>query len=354
MDCTQDTTQPRRSHFSMVPHLVDDLNLDPYAFRLYVHIVRRAGDGGTCFESTDNLAEHCKMSAGQVSKAKQELKEAGLINIGWGSGPGGKHHVITLVDVWARNSEHFAEKERSQSESQPSQDEHKERSLDESTESVHCMNAITESVHTVNAIAEMRSPCETKNTHVKNTHKDKEEPFSATSAEPVESEPVKEPELEKANTGPPGDDEKRQPRGRNKLKAELEQYFAEITGLPRPDIETAAAKRSAGSRWWSPLLRMAKACDDDLDRARAMMLWAVEHMDAEGLTISAPQSIEQVALAEQAKRKREFENGKTNGRHNNGTGKAHTGTGQLSQFSSASDETRRRVLDKYTVRAGPE
>jgi DNA-binding MarR family transcriptional regulator len=87
-----------------VPNCVDDMDLSPAAFRIYGRIKRRAGDAGVCDDGTRDLAEHCRMSTGQASQAKRELKDAGLIEIVRRKG----RDVIRVVDVWAENFERFA------------------------------------------------------------------------------------------------------------------------------------------------------------------------------------------------------------------------------------------------------
>ena len=98
-----------RDHFTMLPNLVDELDLDPYAYRLYAHVRRVAGEaGGACWQSTVTLAQRCRMSRGKVVEAKRVLVALGLIHIDKRPGPGGLHDHITLVDIWARNRAHFA------------------------------------------------------------------------------------------------------------------------------------------------------------------------------------------------------------------------------------------------------
>jgi len=98
----------KRSWFTMLPNIVDDMGLDPYAFRLYVHLRRVAGEHGACWQSTETLKDLCKMSMGAVSKAKQTLVKAGLIRIEERKRNGTMHHHITIVDIWARNFAHYA------------------------------------------------------------------------------------------------------------------------------------------------------------------------------------------------------------------------------------------------------
>jgi len=131
---TDDGTE--RKYFLILPNIVDDMGLSPYAFRLYARIKRRAGENGLCFENSKHLAEGCNMSAGSVSKAKRELIEAGLITITTIPGRHGEfdHHEIRIRDIWAVNIEKYVNK--SQSESACSLDE-QEASQDESERSSH-------------------------------------------------------------------------------------------------------------------------------------------------------------------------------------------------------------------------
>lgn len=96
-----------RRYFSMIPNIIDEMELSPYAVRLYLRIKRRASDTGACFENTGNLAAGCRMSTGAVSKAKKELKKAGLIRIEKEGGPHGFYDFITVVDIWKKNIEYF-------------------------------------------------------------------------------------------------------------------------------------------------------------------------------------------------------------------------------------------------------
>jgi DNA-binding transcriptional ArsR family regulator len=57
---------------------IDDYGLDPYEFRLYAHIARRAGRG-EAWESIPNMARACQMSISRARKALQLLEAAGLI-----------------------------------------------------------------------------------------------------------------------------------------------------------------------------------------------------------------------------------------------------------------------------------
>src|SRR4030067_1962918 len=86
--------------------MIDDLGLTPYAFRLYVHLKRVAGDEGTCWQSTNTLAKACQMSSGSISNAKKELCKLGLIIVMTKKNTQGglEHHEITIIDIWPRNT----------------------------------------------------------------------------------------------------------------------------------------------------------------------------------------------------------------------------------------------------------
>jgi hypothetical protein len=100
---------PARCWRIEVPNLVDDLDLDPYAFRLYVHARRVCGArGGVCYESTRTLADKCAMSVGKVSEAKRALVAVGLIRVKAGSRKDGTADEITVTDIWAQNHAHFS------------------------------------------------------------------------------------------------------------------------------------------------------------------------------------------------------------------------------------------------------
>ena len=96
-------------YFSQIPNVVDELNLTPYAFRLYAHLRRVAGENGKCWQSTTTLSESCRMSAGSVSSAKRELEETfpPLIRVTSKMGDRGIYHEITITDIWIINHDFF-------------------------------------------------------------------------------------------------------------------------------------------------------------------------------------------------------------------------------------------------------
>jgi len=93
-----------RTNFTIIPNIIDDMQLSPRAFRLYFHIKRRAGDDGACWESSDTMAKMCNMSKGSVINAKKELSEAGLIDIVEKKNDRFVYHEITITDIWEENT----------------------------------------------------------------------------------------------------------------------------------------------------------------------------------------------------------------------------------------------------------
>jgi hypothetical protein len=91
-----------------LPVLIDDMDLSVYARSLYIHLKRVAGDHGSCWESARTLAKACGMSAGQVSKAKDELERHGLIVRNIKSVKGGIGDDITIVDIWPDTFQRYA------------------------------------------------------------------------------------------------------------------------------------------------------------------------------------------------------------------------------------------------------
>jgi hypothetical protein len=100
----------KRDNFTMLPNILDEMDLSPYAIRLYFRIKRRAGEDGKCWENSRNLAMGCKMSRSMITKAKRELEQAKLITIEMrlsvhGYKPG---HIIRINnEVWKWNEDKY-------------------------------------------------------------------------------------------------------------------------------------------------------------------------------------------------------------------------------------------------------
>lgn len=77
---------------AFIPSALDDFGLDPYAMRIYIRIVRRAGTRQGCFESIDNMALHCKMNRKTVYQSVKVLL---------------RHHLIEKVSVPGKTSHYY-------------------------------------------------------------------------------------------------------------------------------------------------------------------------------------------------------------------------------------------------------
>lgn len=108
-----------RTYFTQIPNCVDDMGLTPYAYRLYGHLRRVAGENGACWQSTSTLAKACRMSAGSVSKYKQELIEADLISVEERHNENGQYHHITIINIWRENHLTYAGGSSNESPSSP-------------------------------------------------------------------------------------------------------------------------------------------------------------------------------------------------------------------------------------------
>jgi hypothetical protein len=86
-----------KSHFTMIPNLYDDSDLDVFEFRLLAHFMRV----GKCTESTRTTAKKCHMSIGTVVKKRKSLAKRGWIKT--------KKKVdstirVVVIDKWLENT----------------------------------------------------------------------------------------------------------------------------------------------------------------------------------------------------------------------------------------------------------
>src|SRR5712692_1516447 len=77
-----------------IPAALDDLGLDVYAFRVYCRIARRAGDGGTCFESIPKMAKALGLWQKTVTRAVKELRDRRLVKV---EARSGRTSIITVL-----------------------------------------------------------------------------------------------------------------------------------------------------------------------------------------------------------------------------------------------------------------
>jgi hypothetical protein len=283
-----------------IPNIIDDLGLDPYQRALYTHYKRVCGAaGGTCTQGVRRVADNTKMSTAKVSIARRQLTEKGLIiEHPQPKKPGHKHGAVyvTMVDIWRLNFLYFSFRKR------PDITGWTVPQLEAWTETVYVVNGDDEEMD-ADRLQDKRpvTGVNGEGGSGRLQGKQKKEPCSSK----------KEPNKKNGADAP-----KRKPAGRNAIKAELETHFAEVTELDKPPAKTEKQQRAASQRWWKPLLEIAAACDDDVERTRNLITWTVQEMDREGLTISHPLSIVNIAKAEQARRKRSDGNGRAGKRTN--------------------------------------
>jgi hypothetical protein len=94
---------------------------------------------------------------------------------------------------------------------------------------------------------------------------------------------------------------KRKLNARQEMLKELVEYFSDVTWLPQPKIKSERSKAGLSIRWWQPLEELYTLTGGDMAKTKTLIRRTVERMRQDNLTISAPQSILNVALDEYAK-----------------------------------------------------
>ncbi len=101
----QEITKPK-SHYSMIPNIYDESDLDVYEHRLLLHY-NKVGD---CYENTSTTARVCNMSVGKVSGARKSLAKKGFIDLGKKKHSNSKKTIqIAVVDKWEENFAYYRE-----------------------------------------------------------------------------------------------------------------------------------------------------------------------------------------------------------------------------------------------------
>lgn len=75
---------------------LDDAGLDPYAFRVYCRLARRAGGQGAAWESVGNMADACRMSSRRARQALRTLETKGLIRRDERDGQTSVYHLLDV------------------------------------------------------------------------------------------------------------------------------------------------------------------------------------------------------------------------------------------------------------------
>ncbi|NLG97113.1 MAG: winged helix-turn-helix transcriptional regulator [Chloroflexi bacterium] len=99
-----------RRYFTQIPNIVFDYPFSPYAFRVYAHIKKVAGEDGMCWQSTRTIADYCNISAPSVTRAIRELEKAGVIQVKrYPYRPGENARTeIWITDIWQENMNYFS------------------------------------------------------------------------------------------------------------------------------------------------------------------------------------------------------------------------------------------------------
>lgn len=84
---------------------LDDFGLDPYEFRVYSHVARRAGKFGECFSSVEDMADVCKMSPRKVRYTLKFLCEAGLLLEEKKAKRRTINYRLTSMEAWAESQD---------------------------------------------------------------------------------------------------------------------------------------------------------------------------------------------------------------------------------------------------------
>lgn len=80
---------------AFIPADLDDLGLDPYEFRIYCRLCRRAGSG-VAYESAPNMGTACGISERKVRQVLQTLVKKGLIVGEEAQGHSTKYRLVSL------------------------------------------------------------------------------------------------------------------------------------------------------------------------------------------------------------------------------------------------------------------
>lgn len=95
-----------------IPNIIDELNLDPYAYRLYCYYKKVAGDSGACFQKKKTIEEKTGMSTTVIKDRTkilaapfEELGGKPLIKVTSRKGTDGNNlpTLIEVEDIWPEN-----------------------------------------------------------------------------------------------------------------------------------------------------------------------------------------------------------------------------------------------------------
>jgi len=86
---------------------------------------------------------------------------------------------------------------------------------------------------------------------------------------------------------------------KDKIRGELENYFAEISNIPIPARSSAKQKSAAGELWWQPLRQILDMTGWDLQQAKGLIResYKVLKNPEKKLNVSSPKSILKTAIS---------------------------------------------------------
>jgi len=242
----------------MMPNILDDLDLSVYAFRLYSHYKRVAGENGTCWQSVKTMSEKCKMAMGSITNARNELQEKGLIKVNEVHNPTGKAFLeVTIIDIWNKNKASC--------------------SLYEVRYSPH-ENPTSPSEHPTSSHEIKNTPLN-KNT-LKNTS------FEKTSKE--------EPTLEPCDIDGIPDSWKDKPEKKTLVKQDqirLASTISSLMGIKTPVCNKRSDYAAYQVTWWKPITEMLRQVDGDIDKAERIVDDVITTYRAAKLTMNSPKSL---------------------------------------------------------------
>jgi DNA-binding transcriptional regulator GbsR (MarR family) len=90
-------SRPEKFNLAFTHEVLDELGLSLPAFRLYFHLVRRAGKKDFCYPGTRSIAHFCKMERKTIKTALKELERHKLIKV---TRRRGSRHLYTICDQW--------------------------------------------------------------------------------------------------------------------------------------------------------------------------------------------------------------------------------------------------------------
>lgn len=82
-------------------HELDDANLTLAEFRIYMHLIRRAGSGGDAFPGVDSITRVCRMSKPTAIKTIRALQSYGMITVQKEDGKRNHYTIIHDPENWS-------------------------------------------------------------------------------------------------------------------------------------------------------------------------------------------------------------------------------------------------------------